>query len=156
MVYPLINDGVPTRQVEEIPVLDGAGNSDEVFASSYQIVRVQEVLKGQAPGDTVRVVRAGVSTKARGQGATNRGQQLQGKGILVTEDLRGYMPPGRQILFLEPSAKPGVLQVVGHASGEMPLNPAGRVISLRPEAKAFENLDVPGVKRKIEELSTSQ
>lgn len=152
----LVIVGVPTGQIEEAPVLDGAGNSDEVFVNYYQTVQVLEVLKGQDPGNTVRLVGSGISTKAKVQGATTETQQLQGKRVAVLEKLRGALSPGKQILFLEPSAKPGVLQVVGYTSGEMPLNPAGRVIPGRPEAKAFENLDVPGAKRKIEELSTSQ
>jgi hypothetical protein len=35
----LVIVGVPTGQIEEAPVLDGAGNSDEVFVNYYQLYK---------------------------------------------------------------------------------------------------------------------
>lgn len=55
--------------------------------------------------------------------------------------------------FLQPSAEAEVFQVVGHASGELPLDATDRVASVRPETQAFARLDVAAVRTKIAELS---
>ncbi len=46
-----------------------------------------------------------------------------------------------------------VFQVVGHASGELPLDATDRVASVRPETQAFAQLDVAAVRTTIAALS---
>lgn len=132
----LVIVGVPTGQVEEVNATPNGLSAD-----FRQTVRVQEVLKGDVSGDTVRVIRAGLTNNAPQQ------------GVIVEDGLRGALPPGKHILFLQPSAELGVFQVVGHASGDLPLDTTERVASVRPETQAFAHLDVASVRTKIVELS---
>jgi hypothetical protein len=46
-----------------------------------------------------------------------------------------------------------VFQVVGHASGELPLDATDQVASVRPETQAFAQLDVAAVRTTIAALS---
>lgn len=128
----LVIVGTPEGKIEE-----KVTTQDGMFGSYYQTVRVHEVLMGETEDNTVRVVRAGVSSK--------------GKDNTTVEGLRGPLPQGKMILFLQPSAEAGVMQVVGHFSGEMVLDAAEEVSVVSSELTAFKGLDVAGVRQKIDE-----
>lgn len=132
----LVVVATPVGEIQEVPT-----SKDGLFVNYLQDVRIEEILKGDYAGDTVRVGRAGISSHARPD------------GLVASDDLRGRLSPGRQILFLKPSLEPGLFQVVGHASGELPLKADGRVGSVRPEAKVFEGLSAAEVRAKISELA---
>ncbi len=132
----LVVVGTPTGPIEE-----RATTPDGMLTTFHQSVRVHQVLKGQITADTVRVLRAGLS------------RQAQRDGVVSSTDVRGPLTQAPLILFLQPSAEAEVFQVVGHASGELPLDMADRVAAVRPETQAFAQLDVAAVRTKIAELS---
>jgi hypothetical protein len=129
----LVVVGSPTGEVEE-----KVTTNDGEFSAYYQTVRVHEVLMGKTADRTVRVVRTGVSSKMKDNYKDEDG-------------LRGALPQGRMILFLQPSAEPGVMQVVGHFSGEMVLDSADKVSSL-VDVKTFKGLEVAAVRKRVGEL----
>lgn len=135
----LIVVGTPTGKLDEkITTPDGA------FATYQQTIQVHEVLKGDAAISTIRVLRAGVSSA------------MQQRNNVKVEGLAGPLSPGKQVLFLQPSADPGVWQVVGHSSGQLALQANGRVQAGRPEAKGFDNLSVSEVRQKVQTITAGQ
>lgn len=135
----LILVGTPTGKIDE-----RSTTADGTLATYQQTVQVHEVLKGEAVASTIRVLRAGVSSSMR-----------QRNDIKV-EGLAGPLAPGKQVLFLQPSADSGVWQIVGHTSGQLAVQANGRVQASRPEAKGFDNLSVPEVRQKIQTLAAGQ
>lgn len=129
----LVVVGTPTGKVDEKVTTE-----DGVFASYYQTVRLHEVLIGETADKTIRVVRAGVSSKM--------------KDKTVVEGLKGALPQGKMILFLQPSAEAGVMQVVGHFSGELALDAANKVSTVATEVQIFKGLDIAAVRKKVGEL----
>lgn len=134
----LILVGTPTGKIDEMIT-----TPDSMFANYQQTIQVHEVLKGEA-GATVRVLRAGVSSVA------------QQRNRVQVEGLAGPLTPGKQVLFLQPSAETGVWQVVGHTSGQIALEANGRSHASRPEAKSFDNLSVPELRQKVQTLASGQ
>lgn len=132
----LVIVGRPVGQVREV-------SRGSAGADFYQDVRVDMVLKGDLGGKTVRVVRYGLSTDA----------STGGVRVIGADDVQGRLKAGRLIVFLQPSAEQGVYQVVGHSSGEMILDAAGRVVSADPQVSGFTGLDIEGVLGKIREVS---
>jgi hypothetical protein len=140
----LVVNAIPVGPVEVEPL-----GREGITAVYYQDVRVKEVLKGQSPGDTIRALRTGINAQARAQFEKARGLQVF---IEDEENLPGALVPGSQVLFLEPSGRPGVFEVVGIRQGAFPLDANGRIASAQ-EFKAFQGLDIPALREKIAELS---
>lgn len=134
----LIIIGEPVGTVDEVVL-----TSDGYVSDYYQSVKVERVLRGDNPGSTIQVVRVGPGSKA-----LKTGVRHDGEGTL------GPLKPGRKLMFLMPSAKPGVFQVVGHASGEIGLDASSRVLATRREVQALNNLTIDGVSQLITSLSS--
>ena len=135
----LVVVGTPVGQPEEV-ALEPGGSS--LLATYPQTIRVVEVLVGAAPGATLRIARTGVSTHGRTQG-------------VVAGEVLGPLPPGHHVLFLMPTGDAALYQIVGHASGALPLTPAGRVTATRPETRELEQLSVPELRSKLQALKAA-
>lgn len=135
----LILVGAPTDEKVEL-----SRSSDGGIINYGQIIRVEQVLKGHTPGSTVQIVRSDFANPT------------QASGWAVADEAFGLLAPGPHLLFLEPSAAADVFQIVGHASGDMPLDAGGRTTNVRPEVKGFANLDLSGVQNLIAQLSVSE
>jgi hypothetical protein len=129
---------VPTSQEPEGPM------AVQTFSAYYHTVKVHQVLRGAAMGDTVQVVRGGISSAAKA------------KGIVSADGDTTALPNGKHILFLQPSAQPEVFQIVGYWSGALQLDANERVKSERQETKGFDGLGIAAVEKKIVELASTQ
>ena len=140
----LIIHGVPTGSIEIAPPRFRGFES-----WVYQDVRILEVLSGQAPGDTVRVLQLAYDY------ATSEENQEKYQITMGTAEDHGYPGPlGQcpQILFLVGSSA-SVYPSVGLTQGVFSLGLDGRV-TYAPEFESFLGLDVAGVKQRVEELSS--
>jgi hypothetical protein len=98
-------------------------SDDGMYGDYQQDVRVLDVLKGQATS-SVKVVRIGLSSAAQASG-------------VQADALGGRLPAGPTVYFLQPSAAPGVLQIVGHTQGSLILGSNGRVAKV--ETHGFDS-----------------
>lgn len=129
---------VPTSQEPEGPM------AVQTFSAYYHTVKVHQVLRGATVGDTIQVVRGGMSSAAKN------------KGIVSADGGMTVLPNGKHIFFLQPSAQPEVFQIVGYWSGALQLDANERVKSDRQETKGFDGLDIATVEKKIVELASTQ
>ncbi|MDQ3822932.1 MAG: hypothetical protein M3321_06805 [Actinomycetota bacterium] len=105
----LVVSGVPVGQ----PAFE---QTAELGGDFVHRVRVTRVLKGDAPGE-IRIVRFGMTRDPRPNEA-------------ISDPFAGPLPTGPGIYFLEPSARDGVYQVVGHSQGTLLVGPEGRVVGV--------------------------
>jgi hypothetical protein len=111
-------------------------SDDGIYGDYLQDVRVLDVLKGQAPS-TVRVVRLGLSSSAQANG-------------VQADELGGRLPAGPTVYFLQPSASPGVLQIVGHTQGSLVFGSNGRVTKVETHGfDSFVGLTLAQVKARV-------
>jgi hypothetical protein len=137
---------IPVGEVEKVEL--GVGG---LHASYQQDIMVREVLKGQNPGEKIRLVRGGVNTEAKS--ALREANPDLGIFIEDEEKLGGALTPGDQILFLMLSrTEPVYAVVVGSKQGQFLLNQDGRVIPGN-EFTTFDGLTVDEVRNKINDLS---
>ncbi len=92
---------------------------DGLFVDFYLPVQVEEVVGGQDPGSAVTVVWAGLSP------SSSASVEDPDAGLSATPP-----SPGEYVLFLQPSAEPGVYQIVGHTQGLLSLDASGRVAAV--------------------------
>lgn len=138
--------GIPVGEVEKV-VRGRTG----LHASYQQDVMVKEVLKGQNPGEKIRIVRGGVNSEARSE-LRETNPDL---GVFVENEeyLGGALTPGDQMHFLQLSTTdPGLAVVVGSKQGQFLLNEDGHVAPGNT-FNAFDGLTVDQVREKINELS---
>ena len=139
----LVIYGVPVGEIEMEPSRHRGS-----FDRFYQDVRILEVLSGERPGDTVRVVQIAFDY------ATDPENLEKYKITLGTGEDYGYPGPlGQcpQILFLN-SSPVDIFPSVGITQGVFTLDPDGIVV-YAPEFESFEGLDVAQVKQRIETLA---
>jgi hypothetical protein len=142
-IADLVIYGVPFGNIEKEP-----SRHRRSFDRFYQEVRILEVLSGEAPGDSVRVLQVAVDY------ATSPENLEKYKITLGTGDDYGYPGPlGQcpQILVLNESSG-DIFTSVGITQGVFTLGPGGRVV-YAPEFPSFEGLDIAQVKERIESLS---
>lgn len=141
----LVAHAVPVGNAEVVSL-----GREGVVVNYYQDVKVNKVIKGQAPGETARIVTTGIDPGARAS------YEARARARLFIEDeehFNGPLASSEAILFLQPSAKAGVFQVVGLRQGIFPVNAQGQIISAHNTVKSFVSLDVAGVRQRIDELS---
>jgi hypothetical protein len=111
-------------------------SDDGMYGDYQQDVRVLDVLKGQATS-SVKVVRIGLSAAAQASG-------------VQADDLGGRLPAGPTVYFLQPSAAPGVLQLVGHTQGSLVFGANGRVAKVEQHGfGSFVGLTLAQVKARV-------
>lgn len=102
-----------------------ARSPDGDLGDYTQDVEIETVCSGDVlPAAVVPVVRFGASPTST--------------ATFETDELGGPLPAGRTVYFLQPSAEPGVLQVVGHTQGTLGINELGVITSVG--ANGFERL----------------
>ncbi|MDQ3879998.1 MAG: hypothetical protein M3295_02820 [Chloroflexota bacterium] len=100
----------------------------ETFADYYLTVSISAILRGPVDLPSAQIVWLGAAP---------------GVPLPPGEDDLGppetiIAPGGSYVLFLQPSATPGVFQVVGHGQGVLTLDAAGRVTHVEPSG--FQSL----------------
>lgn len=142
----LVIVSTPISQVKEVPVVDqGYGEPSPDTSNYYQNVRVQEVLKGEAPNGSVTVMTWGISEEGKKKG------RLSTCSNVIPDKIH----QGKQILFLTPlPEQANVFRITGYSrAGDLELDSSDKVKPTKKGFAPFSGLALPEVRERVKQIT---